>query len=74
VLPSDVIIFEGILVFYFKEIRDMFNLKLFVDMDADMRLAQRGTSCLLSINDLLNVLMCLNLLDPPRLFPVLSES
>jgi len=43
VLPADVIVFEGILVFYFKEIRDMFNLKLFVDMDADMRLARRGT-------------------------------
>jgi len=42
-MPADVILFEGILVFYFKEILDMFDLKLFVDMDADMRLAQRGT-------------------------------
>ena len=41
-MPADVILFEGILVFYFKEILDMFDLKLFVDMDADMRLAERG--------------------------------
>jgi len=45
VSPADVILFEGILVFYFKEIRDMFHLKLFVDMDADMRLARRGMLC-----------------------------
>jgi len=45
VLPADVILFEGILVFYFKEILDMFDLKLFVDLDADMRLARRGTVC-----------------------------
>ena len=50
VLPADVILFEGILVFYFKEILNMFDLKLFVDMDADMRLAQRGMSCRLRID------------------------
>ena len=48
--PANVILFEGILVFYFKEILDMFDLKLFVDMDADMRLAWRGTIlCLISV-------------------------
>lgn len=39
--PADVILVEGILVFYFKEIRDMFNMKLFVDTDADTRLSRR---------------------------------
>lgn len=42
--PGDVILVEGILVFYFKEIRDMFNMKLFVDTDADTRLSRRGKS------------------------------
>lgn len=37
----DVIFAEGILTFYFKEIRDMFHMKLFVDTDADTRLARR---------------------------------
>ncbi|ELT93012.1 hypothetical protein CAPTEDRAFT_150844 [Capitella teleta] len=41
VYPSDVIICEGILVFYFKEVRDLFNMKLFVDADADTRLSRR---------------------------------
>jgi len=39
--PVDVIIVEGILVFYFPSIRDLFNMKLFVDTDADTRLARR---------------------------------
>lgn len=42
VYPADVILFEGILVFYFPELRNLFKLKLFVDMDADTRLARRG--------------------------------
>jgi uridine kinase len=29
-------------VFYYADIRDMFNMKLFVDTDADTRLARRG--------------------------------
>ena len=33
---------EGILVFYNKEVRDLFDMKLFVDTDADTRLARRG--------------------------------
>ena len=40
IYPSDVVMVEGILVFYFPKIRDMFNLKLFVDTDADTRLAR----------------------------------
>ncbi|XP_078493830.1 uridine-cytidine kinase 2-B-like [Ciona intestinalis] len=37
----DVVLFEGILVFYHKEIRELFNMKLFVDSDADTRLSRR---------------------------------
>merc|ERR1711899_484375 len=39
--PSDVVLLEGILVFYYKEVRDLFDMKLFVDTDADTRLARR---------------------------------
>lgn len=42
--PADVVLFEGILVFYFPELRNLFQLKLFVDTDADTRLARRGES------------------------------
>ena len=38
------ILFEGILVFYFKDIRELFDMKLFVDTDADTRLSRRGVS------------------------------
>ena len=41
IYPSDVVLVEGILVFYFPGIREIFNLKLFVDTDADTRLARR---------------------------------
>ena len=36
------VLLEGILVFYNKEVRDLFDMKLFVDTDADTRLARRG--------------------------------
>lgn len=39
--PSDVVLVEGILVFYTSDIRDMLDMKLFVDTDADTRLARR---------------------------------
>jgi uridine kinase len=39
--PSDVVLLEGILVFYHKEVRELFDMKLFVDTDADTRLARR---------------------------------
>ncbi len=42
IVPSDVVLLEGILVFYHKDVRDMFDMKLFVDTDADTRLARRG--------------------------------
>jgi len=41
IYPSDVILLEGILVFYFPNVREMFDMKLFVDTDADSRLAKR---------------------------------
>uniref|UniRef100_A0A8D1HDW9 uridine/cytidine kinase n=1 Tax=Sus scrofa TaxID=9823 RepID=A0A8D1HDW9_PIG len=41
VYPADVVLFEGILVFYSQEIRDMFHLRLFVDTDSDVRLSRR---------------------------------
>ncbi|KAL4660085.1 uridine-cytidine kinase 2-A [Arapaima gigas] len=41
VYPADVVLFEGILMFYSQEIRDMFQMKLFVDTDADTRLSRR---------------------------------
>jgi len=37
----DVIIFEGLLVFYYPKIRELCNMKLFVDCDADTRLSRR---------------------------------
>ncbi|XP_028029620.1 uridine-cytidine kinase isoform X1 [Bombyx mandarina] len=39
--PADVVLIEGILVFYFPEVRDLFHMKLFVDTDSDTRLARR---------------------------------
>lgn len=42
VYPADVVLFEGILVFYNQDIRDMFHLRLFVDTDSDVRLSRRG--------------------------------
>ncbi|XP_061356281.1 uridine/cytidine kinase UKL1, chloroplastic isoform X3 [Gastrolobium bilobum] len=38
---SDVIILEGILVFHDQDVRDLMNMKIFVDTDADVRLARR---------------------------------
>lgn len=38
---ANVIIFEGILSFTTQKIRDLMDLKIFVDEDADVRLARR---------------------------------
>ena len=45
--PADVVLFEGILMFYSQEIRDLFQMKLFVDTDADTRLSRRGGPCIM---------------------------
>ena len=41
VKPAEVIIVEGILIFENKELRDMFDIKLFIDTDADVRIIRR---------------------------------
>lgn len=41
IYPSDVVLVEGILVFYYANMRELFDMKLFVDTDADTRLARR---------------------------------
>jgi len=41
VLPSKVIIVEGILIFENKPLRDMMDIKVYVDTDADIRLTRR---------------------------------
>jgi uridine kinase len=41
VYGADVIILEGILIFHHEETRNMFDVKIFVDADADTRLARR---------------------------------
>lgn len=41
VLPSRVIIVDGILIFENKELRDLMDIKVYVDTDADIRLARR---------------------------------
>ena len=41
VKPSKVIIIDGILIFENKELRDLMDIKVYVDTDADVRLARR---------------------------------
>lgn len=41
---ADVILFDGILAFHWPELRDLFDLKIFVDADADTRLSRRCVS------------------------------
>ena len=43
--PTDVVLFEGILVLYDPAIRQLMHMKLFVDTDSDTRLARRGSEC-----------------------------
>lgn len=39
--PADVVLFEGTLVLYFPEIRNLFNMKFFFDTDSGIRLARK---------------------------------
>ena len=41
IYPKNVIIVEGILIFENKELRDLMDIKIFVDTDADVRLCRR---------------------------------
>lgn len=56
VYPADVVLFEGILMFYSQEIRDLFQMKLFVDTDADTRLSRRGV-CVWVLSTAVNFIM-----------------
>ena len=38
---ADVVIIEGIMVLHMKEVREMLNMKIYVDTDDDVRLARR---------------------------------
>src|SRR5690606_10431289 len=41
---ADVVILEGILILHNRELRDLMDMKLFVDSDGDTRLARRRKS------------------------------
>lgn len=41
IMPSKIIIVEGVLIFADEELRKLFDLKIFIDSDADERLARR---------------------------------
>ena len=41
ITAPEIVIFEGILAMHDEEVRDLFDLKVFVDADADVRLARR---------------------------------
>ncbi len=40
--PADVVLFEGILALYSQELREIMQMKIFVDTDSDTRLARRS--------------------------------
>ena len=42
IAKADVVLVEGILVFYYEKILDLFNLKLFVETDSESRLVKRS--------------------------------
>lgn len=60
VYPADVVLFEGILMFYSQEIRDLFQMKLFVDTDPDTRLSRRG-ACVVRVG--LTGPMCVTIVE-----------
>ncbi|KAJ1343947.1 uridine kinase [Batrachochytrium salamandrivorans] len=41
IMPPDVVIVSGILIMYQRKTRDLINLKVFVDVDSDVRLAKQ---------------------------------
>ena len=43
----DVLFIKGILVLYYPEVRELLDIKLFVDLDSDRRLSARGKKGLL---------------------------
>lgn len=63
---ANVIIFEGILVFHSQEILEMLDMKVFVDTDADIRLARRLKRYQLSIESPQTSTIQYNCLNPQR--------
>ena len=63
IIPTEIIIVEGILVLEDKDLRDLLDLKIYVDADADIRILrrmqrdiyERGRSMESVINQYLNV-------------------
>lgn len=41
IVPTRVIVVEGILIFHSKELRDLMDIRIFVDADADVRILRR---------------------------------
>lgn len=41
IMPADVVVVDGILLFADEQVRALFNVKIFVDADADIRLVRR---------------------------------
>ncbi len=74
--PSRVIIVDGILIFVEKELREMFDIRIFVDTDADIRfirrlerdIAERGRSVRSVIDQYLNTVrpMHLEFVEPSK--------
>ncbi len=74
--PQSIIIVEGILIFAEKELRELFDVKIFVDTDADIRfirrlqrdIAERGRTTESVINQYLNTVrpMHLEFVEPSK--------
>ena len=41
ITPNPIIIVEGVLIFHFKELANLFSLKIFLDIDPDIRFIRR---------------------------------
>ncbi len=41
ITPNPIIIVEGVLIFHFKELANLFSLKIFLDVDSDIRFIRR---------------------------------
>lgn len=41
ITPADVVLFEGVLALHFQQLAPLLNLKVYVDVDDDTRLARR---------------------------------
>lgn len=39
--PSPILVVEGILIFYFEKLRKLFDIKIYLDVESDVKLARR---------------------------------